>query len=205
MRILVSIFITTVAILGCSDPTKTSDNQKTTIPAQENNNDLTVAEAKQLIPEAASITNLDFETLSKNPDPAKIESQTLSVVLLSLNPFDQANEKTAVSNEFKYLTDQLPTPTTIAKAMWRSKSKGYASMIQPHFITDCRCKTNRDTSEGTVAFTAEGLYSGVAEFTARRIDNAWRIEEFRLPNYGIKVLRGESGAWKQTRMEPNQK
>ena len=200
MRVLITVLITTVGLVGCSDQPSTSGKQAMP-PANQNNNELTPADAKQLIPQAASIANKDFEILSKTPGPKKIESETLSLVLFSLNPYEKAETNPAVSNDFKYLTEQFPKPSTIAEAMWRSKSNGYATMIQPDFITDCTCKTENGTATGTVSFTAEGLYTGAVDFTAVRTDGTWRIEEFRLPNYRVTLVRGESGMWEKTPME----
>ena len=204
MRLLIATAIATVALVGCSAQPSSSDNQPTP-PAQVNNDKLTAADAKELIPEAASIANKDFETLLKTPDPTKIETQPLSLVLFSLNPYDEAKKNPTVLNDFKYLTERFPKPSTIGDAMWRSKSKGYASMIQPEFITDCKCNTENSSATGTVAFTAEGLYTGAIGFTARPVDGSWRVEEFRLPNYGVKVVRGEDGTWKKSPLERNGK
>jgi hypothetical protein len=52
-----------------------------------------------------------------------------------------------------------------------------------------------------VSFTAPGLYSGKVEFVARRKDDAWRIEEFRLFNYGIKTVRGADGKWRKSDLQ----
>lgn len=203
MRLLIVTAIATVALFGCSGQPGQSEPKNQA--SQENNDKLTTADAKELIPEAASIANEDFETLSKTPDPTKIETQTLSLVLFSLNPFEEAKKNPAVLNDFKYLTERFPKPSTIADAMWRSKSKGYASMIQPEFITDCKCNTENGKATGTVTFTADKLYAGTVEFTAHPNNGAWRVEEFRLPNYGVKVVRGEDGAWKKTPLESNPK
>ena len=81
--------------------------------------------------------------------------------------------------------------------MWISRGKGYASFIQPEYISECETTSTNGIATGTVFFNADKLYAGAVEFTARRSDGSWRIEEFRLPNYGIRTVRGDDGKWKQ--------
>jgi len=35
------------------------------------------------------------------------------------------------------------------------------------------------------------------EYSARRVDGSWRLEEFRLPSYKVKVVRKADGNWKK--------
>ena len=50
-------------------------------------------------------------------------------------------------------------------------------------------------------FNAAKLYAGAVEFTAYRRGESWRIEEFRLPNYGIKTALGEDGNWHKSPLQ----
>ena len=43
----------------------------------------------------------------------------------------------------------------------------------------------------------EPLYEGRVEYSARRVDGYRRLEEFRLPNYKVKVVRKADGNWKK--------
>lgn len=70
-------------------------------------------------------------------------------------------------------------------------------MIQSQFIESFECKIDDANAVGFVSFKATGLYSGRVEFIAARVTNRWQIEEFRLPNYGIKTTRGADGLWKK--------
>jgi predicted Ser/Thr protein kinase len=164
--------------------------------------DLSPAAARELIPEAASMTSADFQKLASSPlaTPAVSESQSLSLILMSLRPGEAAKTNPAALADFQYL--EAPMPSRVAEAMWKTKSKGYATAIQPEFITNCTCRTENDTATGTVSFTAPGLYSGKVDFVARRTAGVWRIDEFRLPGYGIKTVRGEDGKWTRSDIAP---
>lgn len=154
---------------------------------------LTVDRAKELLPAAAGISNADFEALSENPRPDVVKSKSLSLVLLTLRPTktpDAAKDK-----EFRFLGDTI-NPSDIARAMWRSKDEGYASFIQPKYITDCTCESTAERAEGIVTFKHD-LFTGRIPFVAQATKDGWIITEFRLPQYKTKVVRDKDGVWSQ--------
>jgi hypothetical protein len=163
---------------------------------------LSIDEAKRLIPKAASMPNAGFQKLATSPQatPGTSDDQPLSLIFMSLRPGEAAKRNPAALDDFQYL--EAPMPSRIAEAASKSKSKGYATLIQPEFITNCTCSAKDDTATGTVSFAAPGLYSGKVAFVARRASGTWRIEEFRLPNYGIKTVRGADGKWKKSEVQP---
>ncbi len=154
---------------------------------------LTAAHARALLPEAASISNEDFQRLSESARTDAIDSQSLSLVLLSLDARDQKRE---AELDFRYLQD-TPKPADLARALSLSQWKGYVSMIQPEYITACECQSDWQTASGMVAFTAPGLYAGTVRFTARRHELKWRIEEFALPAQQIRIILGKDGNWQR--------
>ena len=89
-------------------------------------------------------------------------------------------------------------PIKLVTAISKSQDKGYGTLLQPEFITECNCRLSGDKATGSVKFHAKGLYHGKAEFTARQRDGSWRIEEFRLPAYGLQVNLGDDGKWKKS-------
>ena len=154
---------------------------------------LTVDLAKKLLPQAAGISNADFKALSKDPRPDVVKSKSLSLVLLALRP--PKNPDAAKDKEFRILGDDI-TPSDIAQAMWISKDKGYASFIQPNYITECTCESTAERAEGVVTFKSD-LFAGRIPFVAQATKDGWIITEFRLPQYKIRVLRGKDGVWSQ--------
>jgi len=164
------------------------------------------AQIKSLIPEASSISNADFDKLAKSDsrDPDQIKSQSLSLILFALDPVSTAKTRPKASTDFQYLGSRVPKPSEVAEAMWKSKGRGYATMIQAKFIDSFDCRIIDTNAVGSVSFTATGLYSGKVEFTATRAANRWQIEEFRLPNYGIKTSRGTDGLWKKGTLDSKQ-
>jgi hypothetical protein len=71
----------------------------------------------------------------------------------------------------------------------------YESMIHPEYITDCTCEVDGDTATGTVSFKAQEEYAGKVEYTARKKDGKWRIEQLRMPVLGITSTLRADGKW----------
>ena len=156
--------------------------------------DAQVAErVKALIPEASSSPNADWKALSSAgvaPTVEHMQNQSLSMVLMSLPGLPEHKQT------FEMESAEVGK---VAAAISKSEAKGYRTFLQPEFITECRCSVDKDRATGTVAFRAEGLYRGKVEFTARRAEGDWRIEEFRLPGYDLRVHRGADGKWKMSK------
>jgi hypothetical protein len=113
---------------------------------------------------------------------------------LKLDPVTEAKTRPDVIKDFWYLTYEVLKPSDLGRAMWISKDKGYASIIQPEYVTDVTMKVDGDSATGTIAFAVPKLYTGRVEFVARRSEGKWQIDEFHLPNYGITVRR-EGDRW----------
>ncbi len=154
--------------------------------------ELTVDLAKKLLPEAAGISNADFKALSRNPRPETVRSKSLSLVLLTLKP---PGKNPDAHKEFRILGEGLKV-SEILEAMWISKDKGYASFIQPKYITDCICQSNAERAEGIVTFQSD-LFAGHIPFVAQVTKEGWIITEFQLRQYKIRVVRSKDGIWSQ--------
>lgn len=153
--------------------------------------------ARLLIPEAASISHEDFQKLQTNPSATTVENKSLSLVLMTLDIGDQSPEAT---NDFRFLVEGYPKPSKIAAAMSSSRSKGYFSIIQPEYITECRITNSTDEmAQGKVTFNAPKLYIGSVTFEARKHEGKWRIEKFHLPSRQISIVPGEDGDWQWNR------
>ena len=160
------------------------------------NRKLTGDSAKKLLPQAAGISNADFEALSKNPQPSVVKSKSLSLILLALDVPKITRKNPNAAKDFRYLSSGVPDIGDIADAIWISKKKGYASFIQPKYIVDCTCESTTTRAKGVVTFKNK-LYEGRIPFFARKTKEGWLITEFHLPNYNTKVVRGKNGVWKQ--------
>jgi hypothetical protein len=152
---------------------------------------LTVDLAKKLLPPAAGISNADFEALAKDPRQDVVKSKSLSLVLLALRPPMNPD----ADKEFRVLGEDIKV-SDITEAMWISKDKGYASFIQPKYITECRCESTAERAEGVVTFKHD-RFAGRIPFVAQATKDGWIITEFRLPHYKIRVVRGKDGVWSQ--------
>ena len=154
---------------------------------------LTVDQAKKLLPQAAGISNADFKALTEDPRPDVVQSKSLSLVLLALRPHEEPGR---ADKEFRILGDGPIRVSDITEAMWISKDKGYASFIQPKYITECTCESTAERAEGVVTFKSD-LFAGRIPFVAQATKDGWVITEFRLPQYKTKVVRGKDGVWQQ--------
>jgi serine/threonine protein kinase len=175
---------------------------KRTKPAESVGNDnaeathdgqLTEELARELIPRAASMSKEEFQKLQTNPSAQALESKSLSLILMTLDVRGQTPE---AASDFKYLVDGYPKPSEIAAAMSPSRSKGYFSMIQPDYITECKITSSTDEiAQGKVTFNAPKLYIGSVVFEAKKHKKEWRIEKFQLSSRQISIVLGEDGNW----------
>ena len=149
--------------------------------------------ARSLIPAAASISIEDFQKLQTNPSRVSLQNKSLSLILMALDVRNQSPEE---ASDFRFLVEGFPHPSEIAAAMSPSRSKGYYSIIQPDYITECQITTSTDEiARGKVTFNAPKLYIGSVIFEARKHEGTWRIEKFHLPSRQISIVLGEDGNW----------
>ena len=175
-----------------ADATESKESPTVEIPP------LTTAAAKALVPQASSISNADFKKLSGpegNPTANGFESQSLSLVLMTLDPAKAGAKNPEIFNDFQYLPGF--TLDRLGKAVTGTQAQGFVTLIQPQFITHGSCETDKDQARGFVTFHAKGLYSGKVHFQARYHEGTWRIEEFQLPVYGITVSLDKQGNWQR--------
>jgi hypothetical protein len=156
---------------------------------------LTAAQAKALLPEAAGVP-ADFlkrvaeeGTVVTGKVPPNGHSLTWAI-LTHAPPREPVKDP-----EFKFLAENAVNVGAVMAAISKSGGKGYGSVIQPEFITDCTCTVKGDTATGVVTFKADKAYQGKVEYTARVKDGKWRVEEFRMPNLKIAVKLGADGKW----------
>ena len=163
------------------------------------NDNLTSEVAGQLVSEAASIPNDEWAAIASSstmPSAAASDNRPLSLILFSLygQSLDQIDGHPNAADDFQY-AEPRPKPYLIAEAIWISKGKGYASFIQPEYITDCTIQQEADTAHGTTSFSVNDLYTGKVNYVARRRENTWIVEELHLPNLGVSLQRNDDGDW----------
>ena len=161
--------------------------------------ELTPAKARELIPTASGIPVEEFQeraTATKPSKQAPSNGESLTWLIL-----DQVASPTDPKNpiSFRFLGGTVQ-PAAFATALTGprdkdGKYKGYATVIRAEHITDCTCKVNGETATGTVTFKADKVYEGKAEYTARKKDGKWQIEEFRLPDLKITTVLNDKGKW----------
>lgn len=172
------------------------EESQSTAEQMDHSGALTPELARALIPKAASISNTDFMKLSRDPRPGTIGNESLSLVLMSL---DVSKDVAGLEKDFRFLVAGVPKPSDLAAAMALSRSKGYFSMIQPEYISECRILEKSETGRvrGYVSFNAPLLYTGAAIFEAGKVDGKWRIDRFQLQARNISVALGANGEWER--------
>jgi hypothetical protein len=183
--------IAALAAVGCS---------KSAPPAGGGYDALTPEKARALIPDAAGVSAKTFETLatSQVPTPELLtepNGQTLTWWVMAHEPREIPKNPTS----FKFIGEQI-NPSHLADAISGPKDKEgkyrpVSTLIHPEYITDCTCKVEGESAMGTVSFKVEKLYEGKIDYTARKNDGKWRIEEFRLPDYKVTLALGADGKW----------
>ncbi|HJZ55809.1 MAG TPA: hypothetical protein VKE74_12650 [Gemmataceae bacterium] len=140
----------------------------------------------------------ELQKFSEAANPTKFRpsnGDSLTWWLLAYNPGPLDVHPTSI----KFASGTID-PAKLATALTGPKDKDgkyrkYMSVIHPEYITDCTCKVDGATATGTVAFKADKVYEGKVEYTARKKDGKWRIEEFRLPDGEFATTLGADGKW----------
>jgi RNA polymerase sigma factor (sigma-70 family) len=176
--------------------------------------DATVAaKIRALIPEASSSSKAELQALAQEEMKPldQVDNQTLTVALLYLEP--PTGKADPRSKDLSYPQGDVDMQKLV-RVISRSQSKGYGTWIQPEFITGLTCNVKGGSATGTVSFRGrwykdflaqlrgkgEDIYQGCVEYRAEKVEGGWRIEEFRLPNHKIKVVRQPRGNWKQEKI-----
>jgi hypothetical protein len=163
--------------------------------------DFGATQAKALIPEAAGIPADVFQKLGTDPNPtpdklAAPRGQTLTWWVMTYAP-DKNTPKNPTS--FRFLGETINVAKIASAISGAKDDEGKygptATVIHPEYITDCTCKVAGNTATGVVSFKVEKVYEGKVEYTARKKDGKWRIEEFRLPEFKTTLALGADGKW----------
>lgn len=208
MRHFWILCLSLVCLASCANPLdpsgKAPQQDRSSSPeatkSETSANDLTIEQARQLIPEAASLSQPEFQKILMAPpfDFADLENQSLTAVLLAIDP-DYAHKQNYASRQsFHYIGSPFlkPDPDQLKAALQGGPDTPYVSIIQPDYITDCTCRTRGNTANGHVAFRADSLYTGESNFTAKRIEDQWQIVAFDMPEYGLLIERQSDGKWR---------
>jgi hypothetical protein len=164
---------------------------------------------RTLISAASAIDREVFEkiaTLSTSPTADSFNEQSLSAELMML-PFKPAEQAGDEPLQFRFLTDRQPKPAEIAREMYRAIGGANlrlvyrpVTMIQAERITRCEAKVEGQQATGSFDFRVPKLYEGSADFSATKVGDDWRIDEFKMKTIGIHIKQDASGKWK--RVEP---
>jgi hypothetical protein len=114
---------------------------------------------------------------------------------LAIDLDELAKAKPGAEKDFYWLTEGRPKPAQLGAAIWKSRNQGYASFIQPEYVTNVTIQIDNLSAHGMVSFTAPDLYEGNVQYVARQKNERWSVEEFHLPNIGLSLHRQANGQW----------
>jgi formylglycine-generating enzyme len=185
------------------EPSSGSSRERTA-PAAQTSEDAAVSQIiRRLIPRAAGSPRDEVGRVRGDGKVGSPDDRTLTALLLLYmklpNPDDVADRATRAAEEqdWKYL-ESPPDVVKLIQAVSKTKDAQTWTVIQPEYIVDLTCRVTGDLASGTVHFRAAGIYQGRAEYIANRTDGNWRIDEFRLPGYGVKIALKSNGKWHLT-------
>ena len=207
MRILGILLLLLAGVAGCG---KTTGHQNAEgppaeakpggEPAYDSSADLTPDRARELIPRASSLSRAEYEDILKHPPVwlREIKNQSLTALLLAVDPFDARKENPGAGKGFRYFapTEELVPSSLLEAAIEGGSGTEFVSLIQPEYITNCSCLSQGEFARGRVDYRAGKLYEGSAEFTAQRQDGEWQIVAFEVPEYRLITRRQPDGSWR---------
>ncbi|MCA8920940.1 MAG: terpene cyclase/mutase family protein [Planctomycetes bacterium] len=162
-----------------------------------------LAQARALIPEAASMPLEELERVASAPVPPTPESfAERSVTVQFLNA--RRGLLRPDTKGFEWLAQGTTlTPAAVVELFTRSKDAGWASFVQAE---DLRSLTLVDsdpgTAQGSVAFEVADTWRGELGFKAEHRDGAWRVVELTLPELDIFSRLGADGTWTRFHADP---
>jgi len=179
-------------LIGCTDRSAPKPSEET-----KQSNEEAAAEIRAIIPVAASGPADLFKPLTDVVvvgTPSELAKRgSLTFGVLRLAPSDAIEE--GAEEEFDLPGQMQSIPAKLVEPMLKSQDKGYASAIQPEYLTDVTCTVDGSAATGIVSFKVEGSYKGKVHYRAKRIDGKWVVEEFTMPNHGLTVTRVADGEW----------
>lgn len=153
---------------------------------------------RQVAADAAGIADADFRKLATSgstPDPLRMESQPLSLVIVCHAVRDLPTEvQKNRSTEFRF-SSTTPNPNKLVKLLQPTDAVECWTALHPKYIKDVTCDVNNGTVTGVISFDA-GLYAGQVHYAASKEKKGWQINEFSFPVRDWKFIRGKDGNWK---------
>ena len=142
----------------------------------------------------AAMSNADFDAIASQPTVPKLDDvrdKSLTLVILAMRYPDDTDE--SMKAEFEFLLNSRPKPADIAKEVARKGSP--LTCIHSDRITNLEITVDGETAIGTVSFLVPELYRGKIGFVARYIDSQWKVIEFKMPTYRIRLSKTAQDIW----------
>jgi len=152
--------------------------------------------AKKLLPEAASVRSKDLEALAEGKELPKANQSPTYFVLTFVPPKELPE---GAAEDFAWATAPVD-PAAFAKALSVSRDRGFSSIIQEQYITECTCESDDRQARGRVAFKCDA-YAGAIHFKAAKEKGGWVIREFEWPHLGVRFVLDERGNWRQEKIK----
>ena len=173
------VFLAALLVVGCGANTEMT-------PVAE----LTPEAALPLIHSAASIPESLLDEVTSagaSVSPRTMSTFPLSMLLTAV--------KVGETEDLRRLWKEGDAPLSPAE-MWQPASPGRLTLLPLKAISEIEVETEGDQATGSFRFRRERMVEGLAEFSAERTGDGWRIVEFRIPAADASTHLQEDGAWK---------
>lgn len=141
----------------------------------------------------------DFVKIFEDHSIAGIQDHSLTYFILTL---DVGSTSDRERTQFDFTCQLTPDPSDVSKELRRQRRTGRRTILLApitfvHFdrITQFTCEQEGNAATGKVAFEVPGLCKGHFQYSAKKRGDEWFVDEFLLSEYGVRLVRSESGLW----------
>ena len=128
------------------------------------------------------------------------DNKSLTLILYTLRPEEDPQAK----QQFELLTDYFSAARGMGEELQRTSqinaswnTPGVMTLVAADRIKLVTCEVDGGIATGIVAFETPGIYRGRVEYVAKNQDDSWRVTEFNLSAYGIRLYRNADDSWRK--------
>ncbi len=129
------------------------------------------------------------------PSVDSFDSVSLTLALLLASPGQLDASPDQLREDIAFQSDGPPNPAKIAETLMKNIQGSKCCVIAPDKIQELNCNVSGNEALGNVKFQFGDIFTANVQYRAEQKDGKWRIIDFKLPNWDIKLTRGENQRW----------
>ena len=151
---------------------------------------------RELAADAAGMPDVEFRKLANSgmtPD-RNSENQPLTLMLMCYTHFELSEKdfKDRLA-EFRF-SSLTPNMNKLVKLLEPSDAGDRWTALHSKHITKVTCNVDNNIATGVISFDA-GMYAGLVHYTASKLADRWKIDEFSFPVHDWRFVDGDDGNW----------